>query len=1324
MIAPAPAAAAQTIGYPTFSGPDVPPPPVGYTTGDMMRAMYDREKRGTDFWMDRLLARRGADPAGDWLMTRGRAVFMKSHDPSVIGFGGDIAYWESIDGRDAYSVELSPGTFTEKVDERLQTPSYWQGTYTSGSLRLTVRKFITDNNSAVADLTLTNDGDASQSVRLRASSPYTTTPDGNELTGVVDAKNKLTTVFPRLSGDGFTAEGTDLVRSVSVAAGQSVRTKVVMGFLTDEIPASAADYRSYRAATPQDAFGTHVRAYNRWWADNVPYIDVPDPAIKKSVYYRWWLMRFNYLDANIPGNDFQFPTSVEGALGYNNAIALTVPMFIDDLKYLRNPVYSYGPWVSVGEVSGNGRYTDNPGDPENWSNSYTQYISEAAWRSYQVHGGQPAIAGNLAHYAEQDVKGQLDFYDRDRNNLIEYDWGALTGNDADAVSFHWKPGRLDRTESAYVYSNALAAAQAYETVGDTAKAAEMRTIAGNVQRAVVDVLWDPQSKVLEHRHVESNTLVPWKEINNFYPYSVGLMPNTADHREALRLFADETEYPLFPFYTANQKDKAAAAEQGKPGTNNFSQINSTVQFRLFSSALRNYPSPYITAEMYKKLLYWNAWSQYIGGDTRWPDANEFWADWNPVDQSIDYRSWIHHTILGSSNWTVVEDVAGLRPRNDDNVELSPIDIGWSHFTVNNLRYRDSDLTIVWDDPADGVTRYPGVPQGYSVYVDGKRAFTLDRLTAVVWDPATGAMSFPGERATVKYNRPAWGMKAPSQVVHRDPRMVDLFAKAGVNLTSGGADLASGATASASYTAPGTSAAAAVDGFTINKPFWGSKGSPDAQDSYELDLGSAKTFDDIRVHFRSDRAVGGYAEPAMYQVQYFEDGAWITIPRQAKTPAAPTANHNRIRFPAVTAQRVRLVMTHQPGFHTGLTEVKVFRTGGWQASRNTAPSVLARVDKAFNQPGQLRLVGRVKDDALPSGTLTSTWTAVSGPGEVTFAAPGAVSTQASFGKPGVYVVRLTANDGAASASSDVTVTVTDPGGAFNVAPSATASASYTSGWENVEAINDGIEPTGSADSPRWGTWPETGQQWAELTWATPQRLDGAGLYFFDDGGGVRVPSAWKLQYWDGSTYADLPGTYPVAVDQFNNTSFPSVSTTRLRAVLTSGVASVGLVEFKAFAETPSSVRAVHQPTPAGRVPTLPATVTRVYADGTRLEAPVTWQPIEASQVATGGKNFTVRGIVDGTGLPAVATVWVRATDQVAITYLDPETVVTRVGVPPALPPTATATFNDGSRDNVGTTVTWAEVDPASYAQPGTFTVTGQVPGTSLTVQATVEVKPGG
>ncbi|MGH2944769.1 MAG: Ig-like domain-containing protein [Solirubrobacteraceae bacterium] len=1323
----------DAIGYPEFAGsPDpVPAEPAKWKPDRMMQRLYDAEKDGTDFWMDRLLARRGDDPAGDWLLTRGRAVFMKEHDPDTIGFGGRVAYWESIDNRDAYAITVGEGDLEEDEDRRLQTPSYFRGHYAGddGDLSVVVTKFITHENVAVTNVAVTNEGSSARSVPLRVISPYTKTRDGDELTGIVDAFNRLTTIFPRLSGDDVEPEGEALVGSIEVGAGETETTKVQMGFVTEELGGSRTEYERYRDAAPAAAFATHVRTYNKWWADNLPYIDVPDENIKKSIYYRWWLMRFNFLDADIPGNDYQFPTSMEGALGYNNAIVLTIGMFMDDLKYLRNPIYSYGPWVSAGEVARNARYMDNPGDPENWSNSYTQYISESAWQAYQVHGGPKPIVENLARYAEKDTYGQLDFYDRDDNWLIEYDWGALTGNDADAVSFDWRPGRLDRAESAYVYSNALAAAQAYELLGRPEKAREMREVAENVKQGVLTHLWNDEEKLLQHRHVATDSLVPWKEINNYYPYSVGLMPNEPEYREAFRLWRDAGEYPIFPFYTANQADKAEAAEQGHPGSNNFSIINSTVTFRFYSSALRNYPSPYVKPEDYKKLLSWNAWAQFIDGDNRWPDANEFWANWNPETQHIDFRSWIHHTILGTTNWTVIEDAMGLRPRSDAKIELSPIDIGWDHFAVDGINYRGSDLTIVWDDPRDRRRHYRGGgPEGYSVFLDGKRAFTVDELVHTVYDPETGKVSFPGETAKVR-GKHKLELAAPQQVEFgADERIVDMFQKAGRDLSPAGdaANLAAGATPSASFTANGTNLAGAVDGFTINVPHWGSRGSGNDRDWYALDLGAPRTFDDLKVYFYNDRQLGGYTEPALYRVQYLSGGEWVDVPGQAKDPVYPRSNYNHVRFDPVTALHLRVLMTHRAGHSTALKELQLFRTGEPAPEvENAAPYVLAKQDASFRRPAQARLQGVVEDDGLPSGTLESTWRLVDGPGAALFDDASASTTIVRFTEGGTYTLELTATDGEKSSSARVTVTVEALPDIVNVALLATPSASYTSPWEDVEAINDGIEPPRSNDTqnPRWGTWPQEGTRWAQLDWEHAVKVDSADVYFFDDNGGVRVPASWRLQYWDGDAFVDVEdaSAYGTAPNQYNEVTFDPVTTTRMRLVLESGQASVGLLEWKAYAVAPERIRPVHVPTLAGELPALPETVTQIYADGSVLDAPVTWEPVTEEQVATGGTRFSILGLVDGTSLTAEATVYVRETDAVSITFIEPEELVTRVGVPPALPETVQATFNDGSVDNVNTRVTWDEVDPSQYAQPGTFTVTGDVEGTSLTASATVTVE---
>lgn len=95
--------------------------------------------------------------------------------------------------------------------------------------------------------------------------------------------------------------------------------------------------------------------------------------------------------------------------------------------------------------------------------------------------------------------------------------------------------------------------------------------------------------------------------------------------------------------------------------------------------------------------------------------------------------------------------------------------------------------------------------------------------------------------------------------------------------------------------------------------------------------------------------------------------------------------------------------------------------------NQAPSVAAGPDatiEAANMP--MTLTGTVNDDGLPSnGALTTVWSQVSGPGTATFTNASSLSTHVGVSAPGTYVFRLTANDGSASATDDVTVTVNAP-----------------------------------------------------------------------------------------------------------------------------------------------------------------------------------------------------------------------------------------------------------------------------------------------------------
>lgn len=1213
-------------GTPTYAGTSAPiaAEPVGF---DADRSMLERIYRadlaagGESFWFDRMLERQAGGSGGDSLYTRGRALYMYTHNAAVLGFagrgtganagGGGVAYREAIQvgGQNCpnspnancnlYAVTIADTTLTEATAERRQYPSYWSSVHAGGDVTVRQRKFITHNNVAVTVLEISNLGTQPATRTIIAATPSWVTQsasaDGTELVGTFSTRYNLTTVATRFSGDGFAASGTSLVRTVELAAGSSVTLKLQLGAITPEIPESGPEYERYRRYEPLQAWRTQLAEYNRWWVDNVPYIDVPDDNIKKMSVYRTFLNRFNYIDANIPGNDFQFPASVEGALGYDNAIQLTQPMHMQDLKYFRNPLWSYGNWVSSGETSKCDAFTDNSGS-FSWGNTYEQYIAREGWSSYKVHGGDRRILRNFAHYAECDARGQLAKYDSDHNFLMEYTVGFLTGNDADAVSFRWAPGRQDRTESSFLYAGAKASAEAYAVIGDQARAAEMTALAGNIKRAVLDVLWDdgpantpplepaegtrmagqqgfasaiklngsepnrqvnlpagvvsgltdftiaawvnpaaplnwsrvfdfgtgttvymfltPRAgvtgtpvrfaittagggaeqqingtgplplntwthvavtrsgttgtlwvngvavgsnanmtlapgnlgntnnnwigrsqfgdplldgsvddfqifsaalgqeqiqslmaspggttgggnvvwyrfdedggntvvdasgngrnatvetplvgerpgKVFKHRHVATDTLIPWKDQQVFMPFVEGIAPDTDDFKQAFRFYTDARQFPIMPFYTANQADQV---EAGVGGSNNFSNINSTLQAQVFAKALREYPSQFVTPEMYRKLLEWLTWVQYIAGDNRFPDNNEFFFGWDPATQTFG-RSGIHHNILGAYNFMLIDDIAGVRPRLDDQLELWPIDIGWDHFAINNLRYHGADLTLVWDRPG-GERHYRGTPEGYSVYVDGRLAFNVDRLAHVRWSSRSGsARVLDHSRARVRFDRSVPLRDATEVALRDNARVVDMFQKAGVDLVHHAVNLAEGKPVQASFTttAPpvrATTAQFAVDGFTIsgmpaNGPagqaqpgylapntIWGTEGSTNPQDWFEVDLGGSHRVDTVKLYFFSDKSFdmqqncsprpcgNAYREPASYTVQYQRAGAWVDIPGQVKTPDAPRANYNLVRFRDITTSRIRVLMTPAAKtatatFGIGLKEIQVF-----------------------------------------------------------------------------------------------------------------------------------------------------------------------------------------------------------------------------------------------------------------------------------------------------------------------------------------------------------------------------------------------------------------
>lgn len=137
------------------------------------------------------------------------------------------------------------------------------------------------------------------------------------------------------------------------------------------------------------------------------------------------------------------------------------------------------------------------------------------------------------------------------------------------------------------------------------------------------------------------------------------------------------------------------------------------------------------------------------------------------------------------------------------------------------------------------------------------------------------------------------------------------------------------------------------------------------------------------------------------------------------------------------------------------------------------------------PGQLALNASISDDGIPSGVVSITWSALQGPGTVTFGDAHSTNTTASFSTDGFYTLRATASDGELQNFSDFYVYV-DPASASNRQP----------------LLNKALSGSGAAPT-NWSSW------------GTANHGPETGAY--------RTPAnAWRFT-GDGGLYQDVPAT---------------------------------------------------------------------------------------------------------------------------------------------------------------------------------------------------------
>jgi hypothetical protein len=163
------------------------------------------------------------------------------------------------------------------------------------------------------------------------------------------------------------------------------------------------------------------------------------------------------------------------------------------------------------------------------------------------------------------------------------------------------------------------------------------------------------------------------------------------------------------------------------------------------------------------------------------------------------------------------------------------------------------------------------------------------------------------------------------------------------------------------------------------------------------------------------------------------------------------------------------------------------------------------------------------------------------------------------------------------------------------------ASYTSPYDSPWSALDGkVWFNEVPQNTRWTNYRSPNQQdYYGVDFGGPTPVGDIRWYGYDDGGGVRTAKDYRLQYWTGSDWTDIPDQIrspekPVG-NGLNRITFPEITTSRVRLLFTGE--SVGVVELQSWSRSSDAVAL--EVTPASVQPGKQATVTTTVTNQGRL-----------------------------------------------------------------------------------------------------------------------------
>jgi hypothetical protein len=638
-----------------------------------------------------------------------------------------------------------------------------------------------------------------------------------------------------------------------------------------------------------------------WFANNIPFLDVPDRQIQQIYYYRWVTYK-EHLVYTGPvygwlSTEFLHPVAYGAPYGGVNAAA---GHHISEGRWLRNQQYvkdviNY--WLNGPGQFPKVRDESVNADTDDWAHEYSFWAGSAVWQALLAHGDSD-FATNLLPSLVKQYRGWDGHYNSDLGlywqkpvwDATEYTPASYDSPDAYHGGAGYRP-----TINAYQYGDAKAIAGIASIASDANLASEYNDRANSLQASINRYLWDSDKKFYMHMHRDSNPelkLLDSRELHGYVPwmFNVPLVKHSVAMRQLLDLQGFKAN---FGPTTAERRAKTFMQDKAETECCRWNGPSWPYQTSQVLTGLANllidYPGQSsISANDYVKLLQTYAATQFKDGvpyiaEAHHPDQDR-WL-YNSHDHSEDYN---HSTYVDN----VISGLVGLRGQTDNSLVIKPLaPATWDYFALENTPYHGHSVTVLWDRTG---SRY-GAGSGLSVFVDGRKVAHQAGLDAVRVDV--------GDSVT---QRNVGGLVNVAANPHKFPYAAQPVA---------------------SYTSNGDDAWQGIDGIVYRtgipeRSRWTSYSSSNGSDFYGVNFQRRVTVKEVRLTFYDD--ADRVLVPAGYDLQYWDGGSWVNVPGQKRAFDSPAGNAmNRVTFPQIATSQLRVVAPNRAGVGWGLSEFEAY-----------------------------------------------------------------------------------------------------------------------------------------------------------------------------------------------------------------------------------------------------------------------------------------------------------------------------------------------------------------------------------------------------------------